>query len=109
VPALHGLRASLSLISFRKFITALKKKKDVTKSVKALEINKLLKKSSRKHMLRNWWKPKEAEENNCLFIYFWFLEIAFLSVPLAVSELILQIRLALNSAIFPPLPPKCCE
>jgi hypothetical protein len=45
-----------------------------------------------------------------LFIYlFWFSETGFLCVALAVLELTLQTRLASNSEIRLPLPPKCWD
>jgi hypothetical protein len=45
-----------------------------------------------------------------LFIYlFWFFETGFLCVALAVLELTLLTRLASNSEICLPLPPKCWD
>ena len=43
----------------------------------------------------------------CFGLVFWFFEIGFLCVALAVLELTLQIKLALNSEIGLPLLPKC--
>ena len=44
------------------------------------------------------------------FFFFFFFETGFLCVALAVLELSLQTRLALNSQTSPPLlPPKCWE
>ena len=45
----------------------------------------------------------------CLFIYFWFFQTGFLYVALAVLEFTLLTRLALNSEIHLPLPPKCWD
>ena len=45
-----------------------------------------------------------------LIIYFgFFFETEFLCITLAVLELTLQTRLALNSEICLPLPPKCWD
>ena len=45
-----------------------------------------------------------------IFIYlFWFFETRFLCVALAALELSLQTRLALNSEIHLPLPPRCWD
>jgi hypothetical protein len=43
------------------------------------------------------------------FSFFFFVETGFLCVALAVLELTLQTRLALNSEIRLPLPPKCWD
>jgi hypothetical protein len=45
----------------------------------------------------------------CLLACFVFFETGFLCVALAVLELTLWTRLALNSEIWPPLPPKCWD
>jgi hypothetical protein len=42
-------------------------------------------------------------------MFFWFFKTGFLCVALAVLELTLQIRLASNSEIRLPLPPKCWD
>jgi hypothetical protein len=44
-----------------------------------------------------------------VFCFFWFLETGFLCVALAVLELTLETRLASNSEIHLPLPPKCWD
>ena len=43
------------------------------------------------------------------FFFFKFFETGFLCVSLAVLELILYTRLALNTEIRLPLPPKCWD
>jgi hypothetical protein len=43
------------------------------------------------------------------FFFFWFFETGFLCIALAVLELTLQTRLASNSEIRLPLPPKCWD
>jgi hypothetical protein len=44
-----------------------------------------------------------------LFLFLFFFETGFLCIALAVLDLTLQTRLALNSEIHLPLPPKCWE
>jgi hypothetical protein len=43
------------------------------------------------------------------FLFFFFFETGFLCIALAVLELTLKTRLALNSEICLPLPPKCWD
>jgi hypothetical protein len=44
-----------------------------------------------------------------IYIYIYIYETGFLCIALAVLELALQTRLALNSEICLPLPPKCWD
>jgi hypothetical protein len=49
------------------------------------------------------WEPRITK------IYIWFFETGFLCIALTVLELTLWIRLASNSEIRLPLPPKCWD
>jgi hypothetical protein len=54
-------------------------------------------------------KKQSLELIDFCFVFFFVIEIGFLCVALAILELTLKTRLAWNSEIHLPLPPKCWD
>jgi hypothetical protein len=63
------------------------------------------------HLPSHWVKDMHSDTHFFSFLFFWGggFETRFLCVALAVLELTLQTRLASNSEIHLPLPPKCWD